>query len=768
MMKVRERRFDDLSPQYAFSTRIRKIVLASFRILITQGPWSLVKQTVDKISRKEFQVVELSPLEALPTRERIRWRYAATNNPHRTELDMFHEFYHAMLSVARAGGEGKQETHRESHLPAEPPVKLIAFYLPQFHPIAENDAWWGTGFTEWTNVSKAVPQFVGHYQPRLPGELGFYDLRVSQVQEAQVALARRYGIYGFCFYYYWFDGRRLLEHPIDQFLSNHELDFPFCLCWANENWTRRWDGSAKDVLIGQTYSSGWDLRFIQSVENALRDRRYIRIGGRPLIIVYNAKKLPSPRSVIKRWREYCRHEGIGDLYVAAAQTFRLTDSKPLGFDAAIQFPPHNPHDLVIPEINDEVELLNSEFSGKIYDYRDLVEVQIGDRNAYSFERFLTVMPAWDNEPRIPGRGHIFHHATPLSYGKWLEHACRRTMRKTDAEKRVVFINAWNEWAEGAYLEPDRKYGRAYLQETRAVLTSLAETNGRSQGAAGSGLDDGFDRRVEKRAKTAVICHLFYPELVEEALEYLENLNHDFDLFISIPKRAHISEQEIRRRYPLAYFYHCENRGRDVAPFLDIFRSLYWLDYEFVCKIHTKKSMHLVNGELWRRDLYSKLLGSPETIREIKTVLRRPAAFVGIVAPAGNVLASHYYWGVVADAKRNRANVKRLCHQVGLEAYRPHFRFVAGSMFWFKPSALFLVTRLKLNPNDFEQERGQKDGTLAHAVERFFGLACEETGLGIAEADEGGYVKYSSLGATFSRWASPTLEGKAVRPELSGA
>ena len=354
-------------------------------------------------------------------------------------------------------------------LAAEPPrtpsARLIAFYLPQFHPIPENDAWWGRGFTEWTNVVRGTPRFPGHYQPHLPGELGFYDLRIPEVMARQVELARLYGLGGFAFYYYWFNGHRLLERPLDQYLAS-DLDFPFCICWANESWSRRWDGRAGEVLIAQQHSPEDDLAFIAAVADCLRDPRYIRVRGRPLLLVYRPALLPDPAATAERWRHWCLANGIGDIHLAYTQSFESVDPARYGFDAAIEFPPNNSHPV---PITDRIENLDPGFRGMIYDWT-LFPERSRHYPPCDYPLFRGVNPAWDNEARRPGSGAIFLGSTPNGYREWLENAIRDTLRRFDDDsERLVFVNAWNEWAEGAHLEPDQRHGYAYLQATRDAL-----------------------------------------------------------------------------------------------------------------------------------------------------------------------------------------------------------------------------------------------------------------------------------------------------------
>src|SRR5579862_4160451 len=283
----------------------------------------------------------------------------------------FEDAYRELLEQARSGSvAGPNRVPRMAgNLDADRlAIKAVAFYLPQFHRIAENDEWWGAGFTEWTNVTKALPQFVGHYQPQLPGDLGFYDLRVPEVMREQVRLARQYGLYGFCFHYYWFSGRRLLERPLEQFLADRSLDIRFCLCWANENWTRRWDGSSGEVLLAQNYSPDDDLAFIDAVAPILRDDRYITVDGKPLLIVYRASLLPNAAKTAKRWRRRAAELGLPGLYLVAARSFDVADPRPFKFDASVDFPPHR---FGASDITARCELLNPGYAGHVHSYEEI-------------------------------------------------------------------------------------------------------------------------------------------------------------------------------------------------------------------------------------------------------------------------------------------------------------------------------------------------------------------------------------------------------------
>ncbi len=352
-------------------------------------------------------------------------------------------------------------------------VKLIAFHLTQFHPIPENDAWWGEGFTEWTNVRRGRPLYPRHRQPQLPGEPGFYDLRDDPARAAQEALARRFEVDAFCYYYYWFGGKRLLERPVEAMLAGGAPRLPFCLCWANENWTRRWDGKSDELLIAQRHSPEDDIALIRDLIRHFRDPRYLRVDGKPLLIVYRTDLLPDSRATVQRWRDECRRAGIGEIYLCVVRRFDMAAHGTTGFDAMVDFPPHG-H--IAAELTRAVRGLDAAFRGRIFDYRDLMRDAIDrlPRSGAPLPNYPGVMPSWDNTARKGLQAHIYHGATPLRYRAWLAEAIRAATDDARLAQPMVFINAWNEWAEGCHLEPDREYGMAWLEATRAARADAAQ------------------------------------------------------------------------------------------------------------------------------------------------------------------------------------------------------------------------------------------------------------------------------------------------------
>lgn len=354
----------------------------------------------------------------------------------------------------------------------EEDIKYLAFYLPQYHPFKENDEWWGKGFTEWTNVTKSVPQFVNHYQPRLAGDLGYYDLRMASVIQEQISLAKKYGIYGFCIYYYWFNGKTLMETPLKLLKENSYLDIPFCLCWANENWSRRWDGKENDILISQDYDTSFASAFIEDVLEYMLDERYIKVDGKPLLIIYNANQIPDIKNVIKTWRTIGLNK-VGELHILAVDFALTEDTKMAGFDGFIEFPPHSIYHYSMPTINSDVKFINSNCQSIVYDYTQIVrEKQYLKKNLDKY--YKGIFMAWDNSARKPNAATIYHNYTITAFKEWLKDISVITKEQRNPNDRFVFINAWNEWAEGTYLEPDRHFGYANLNAVHETLIELRQ------------------------------------------------------------------------------------------------------------------------------------------------------------------------------------------------------------------------------------------------------------------------------------------------------
>lgn len=350
-------------------------------------------------------------------------------------------------------------------------IRPIAFVLPQFHPIPENDAWWGKGFTEWTNVTKAKPLYEGHYQPQLPTDLGFYDLRLPEARKAQADLAKEYGIQGFCYYHYWFNGKRLLEQPIEGMLAQKDLDMPFMLCWANENWTRRWDGLDQEILIKQEYSEEDDKQHIRWLcEKVFTDKRYIKINDCPVFLIYRHDLFPNFKETIQIWREIAVNEfHLKGMYVGVIESFnRKIDLKDIGGDAVIEFSPHKViQHKILKNKNHRSLFGNKKKNHDIRDFKKGVEEAI-NRTVPDYKLYRCVTPSWDNTARKGMKGVIAEGSSPELYHDWLESVVSK-FEPFSEEENFVFINAMNEWAEGNHLEPCIKYGRAYLEATKKAL-----------------------------------------------------------------------------------------------------------------------------------------------------------------------------------------------------------------------------------------------------------------------------------------------------------
>lgn len=592
----------------------------------------------------------------------------------------------------------------QHNAPIDPLVKLIAFYLPQFHPFPENDEWWGKGFTEWYNVGRAHQNYEGHYQPHCPIHNGYYDLRVPSVMEEQAKLARAYGVHGFSYYFYWFGGKILMDTPLEMMLANPKVDIPFCLTWANENWTRRWDGQENDVLIAQDHSNEDSIAFIQHLVKFFHDPRYIRIDGKPVLVVYRANIIPDMENTATLWREEVKRHGIPDLYLICAQSFGIKGPNEFAFDASVEFPPHTSKSA---EISEQLNVTNPEFKGRIYSYDQVVSHAIREAEP-DYKLFRTPMLSWDNTARKQHSSHCFHGFSLLRYKQWLSAACSNVYRaaKYNSDEKIVFVNAWNEWAEGTHLEPDRKYGYGYLQATYDVLSSYDR-----QFLCAHDLN-GFIKKHDY----AVVLHVHYLELWPEIRQHLENLRHlGFDLFVTTTNREALSA--IRVECPGAYIELHENRGRDIFPFVKTLNIITQLGYKIACKLHTKMSVYREDGAYIRAQLISNLIGSPPNVDDIVSRLHGNKT-LGMIVPEDYLIAHN-----AQNMLDNNTNMSSLCRTLELD-FKFDF-FPAGSMFWFKPDAIRDLCRLK--SSDFDVEHGLVDGTMPHAIERIFCLLAAKSG-----------------------------------------
>jgi len=563
-----------------------------------------------------------------------------------------------------------------------PEARLIAFYLPQRHPYTENET-----------------------------PLGNERRNVTQTMPTQAAMAQHYGIHGFCFFFYELDGKIMVEPTLKRWLEDSNNAMPFCLCWDNDGqWTRSHSSQEQDVPIAQQPSAPDDLAFIAHISPCLHDPRYIREQNKPVILVFDTSKLPNAQQTARQWRKWWHEQHGGELFLICVHAKDNPNPLEIGFDACVEFPPFEAR---VNEWQEGVSLTNRAGTDRAYDYRS--QLKIGQQLAPPhYPKYRCVMPSGDYTEKIKNNGFISQNSSPKLYKRWLHEAITYSRWFADHQKPpLVFINAWNDWEKGAHLEPDLRYGHAYLQATAQALASWQ--------------DDHVEilRSAPKQHSIAIILHLFYPELAEEFKQLTDSL--EADIWISIVDRT--NQPLVESFFPHAHIVLVPNRGRDLAPFLSVARLMDIEQYEFALKLHSKRSPHLYDGNHWRRKILSGLLPENFNPALFLAYLRRNPD-IGIIAPTNY----KYKYNISENIGSNQHMLTRL-EKLADVTREPKDEFVAGSMFWFRPQAILPLLALPIRTGDFEFEEGQIDGTLAHALERFMGIIVRASGYRIVESGE---------------------------------
>ena len=580
-------------------------------------------------------------------------------------------------------------------------IKLVAFYLTQFHPTPENDLWWGKGFTEWTNVTRGQPEFAEHFQPRIPKDFGFYDIRLPLVQRLQTNSARLAGISGFCYYHYWFDGEEPLILPINNHLNDPLITLPFCICFANENWTKKWDGLDQEVIYKQKYGNLFADRYWESIRKFLLSDKYLKdVDGLPILLVYRPSIIPRFDRVASRWRELAIASGLKGIHIIACMAFEDVNKLTKGPDDFYDFPPLNTfYHTKIHRCGPKslVSDVHGVTSTQVHDYRQHVMAERVSSHQ-PMEHYPGVMPSWDNTARRPRNGAVFSDSTPELFEEWVTFASRRAQQKANP---FLFINAWNEWAEGAYLEPDRKYGWRYLNALSRGL-----------GAA----DQPSPKQINK--PICIFVHVHYLDIWNEIQAMIaERVDVPFYLVVTTSDK-HISVSPPNNNSLVGFKrINIRNKGRDIFPFLSAFQGCDF-DYDIGIKIHTKKSPHRADGHIWRQALLNDMLPRGKFKYFSKFFEGDPN--LGFLAPSGHFVRVSEYIG------SNKSKMELLADKLNTELTATDLsarRFIAGSMFWFRKHALVDWQEPSVL-QVFEPESGLLDATMAHASERLFAIMGE--------------------------------------------
>ena len=482
-------------------------------------------------------------------------------------------------------------------------IKTIGLYLPQFYSFKENDEWWEKGFTEWYSVRRTRPLYNGHHQPRIPGDnlkyLGYYDLTNVDIIKKQIELAKKHGIYGFGIYYYWFSGKRLLEKPLDLLLNNKEIEFKFLLIWANEDWTRRWNGYEGKILIEQEYKENDPYNFINDIKKYIIDKRYIKINDKPIIGLYEPKKVPNLSNTLSIWRESSKKIGIGEIFIIVClNDYSFSEMKDLKlFDAVYEF---SPRDCLKYTIKD---MPYSLYTATLY--KDIEYLNTSD----DFPLYRGSMLEFDNSPRKKRKSKIFKNYSPGQFFMVNKKMIEWTRERYNENNRFIFINAWNEWGEGTYLEPDKKYGYASINSLSKALFSKPYKE----------LSINYTDLNRTPSIVAIQAHLYYIDLINEIVNKTNNIPFNYDLFIStnsLAKKNNINQYILNNsKASKVEIIITGNKGRDVMPFLIQMKDKV-KNYKYICHIHTKKSIYINIGENWRKYLFNNLLGNQNIILEI--------------------------------------------------------------------------------------------------------------------------------------------------------
>ena len=555
-------------------------------------------------------------------------------------------------------------------------IKVIALYLPQFHVIKENNQFWGNGFTEWTNVKKSKPRFKGHHQPRFPGDkngyLGYYDLTDIKVIEKQINLAKSHGIYGFGIYFYWFSGKMLLEKPINIFIENTHINFKFLLIWANENWTKRWDGFDKEILIKQEYKPNDPKDFIKDIKKYIKDKRYISIDKRPVIGLYEPSKIPNLKQTILIWREKSRELGIGEIFILICinkNQIKYYENLNL-FDAFYEFPPR--YSFTNHRILKKGTYIYSEL---LYKCRDLNETNL---NLEKFPFFRGTMIEWDNCPRKNNCA-IFDHYSPEQFYLFNKIVIDWTIKHYNKDLRFIFINAWNEWGEGSYLEPDDKYGYASINSLSKAIFNLSY--------------------IEKyhsigNYKIAVLVIIRNEDLIKEIIHKINNIPYIYDLFIIIEDEINIDKLKKfinlnSNKYQLELITLFNNEN--LLKFLFKLR-IKMKNYKYICNINTNQYKNITYYEELKNYQYNNLLGNSKIISEIITDFERNNK-LGIIFPETYYKSLIKFGEYINDNDLEYVNffLNKIYPRVNIS--QSFADFPEGNMFWAKTDAIYPIFNL---------------------------------------------------------------------------